>query len=100
MDVPVPNPILIKVDKLAWQAQGLCVGKDPNMWEPAEHGCRPDPTTARYDKLSARAQGNIAAINLCNACPVRNECLQYALDTKQEFLIFGGTWPHEREQMR
>ena len=40
---------------------------------------------------------------ICESCPVRQECLDYALDTfdvKDDFGLWGGTTPSERRGMR
>lgn len=36
----------------------------------------------------------------CQGCPVRTECLQWALDTQSDWGIFGGTTGEERNSMR
>lgn len=33
---------------------------------------------------------------LCNACPIKDECFTYAIETNQRFGIWGGTQGHER----
>lgn len=39
------------------------------------------------------------AKELCNRCPHKEECLRWALDTKQGFGIYGGASPNARRQM-
>lgn len=46
----------------------------------------------RYDERTAKA--------ICNACPVRELCLDYALAAKEEYGIFGGLTPSERRLLR
>ena len=41
-----------------------------------------------------------AAKRLCGDCPVRNRCLQAALDNNEQHGIWGGTTPRERRQLR
>ena len=36
---------------------------------------------------------------MCNECPLTSNCLQFALEEKIEFGIFGGTTPQERKVM-
>ncbi len=50
-----------------WMKQGACVGKDPKLW-------------------SGKACANAVAI--CRACPVRVDCLAYAIHEN----ITEGTW--------
>jgi WhiB family redox-sensing transcriptional regulator len=46
----------------------------------------------RYDERTAKS--------ICNACPVRELCLDYALVAKEDFGIFGGLTPQERRLLR
>lgn len=39
------------------------------------------------------------AKRICRRCPVRDECLAYALDTRQKFWIWGGMTAKERERL-
>jgi WhiB family redox-sensing transcriptional regulator len=40
------------------------------------------------------------AIDICNTCPVRNECLQFALDNDDRHGIFGGLFPFQRYEIK
>jgi WhiB family transcriptional regulator, redox-sensing transcriptional regulator len=42
----------------------------------------------------------LAAKAVCRACPVRAECLSYAVQTAQEHGIWGGTTEEERRLAR
>ena len=46
------------------------------------------------------AQGVAIAKAQCFGCPVRAECLAYALDQNEVFGVWGGTDPEERKQLR
>lgn len=67
--------------ELTWQDDALCaeVGTEPFF---VEKGESPRP-----------------AKRVCARCPVRAECLDYALQTDQRFGIWGGTSPAERAAM-
>jgi WhiB family transcriptional regulator, redox-sensing transcriptional regulator len=40
-----------------------------------------------------------AAKQLCATCPVQPQCLEFALLTRQDFGVWGGTTEHERRLM-
>jgi WhiB family transcriptional regulator, redox-sensing transcriptional regulator len=44
--------------------------------------------------------GAEAAKSVCEGCPVRVECLEYALEAEEEFGVWGGTTPAERRRMK
>lgn len=58
-----------------------CAGADPAVFFP-DHPSRYGP-----------------ALAICEPCPCRTECLQWALDTSQNFGVWGGTTPEERWHM-
>lgn len=62
----------------AWMDDALCAQADPEAWFP-EQG-----ESARLAKL------------ICSACPVRAECLEYALDRRQQHGVWGGMSEAER----
>jgi hypothetical protein len=37
-----------------------------------------------------------SAKQMCNECPIKMKCFEYALETDQKHGIWGGTLPHER----
>lgn len=40
------------------------------------------------------------AKSVCEQCPVKDECLEFAIVTNQSLGIWGGTTPNERRQIR
>jgi WhiB family redox-sensing transcriptional regulator len=87
--VPIPSslrwtapPAIFDPQRPDWQKRGECLGNDPDLWFPE----RGDDTS--------RAKA------ICRECPVRAECLEYALETKQMFGVWGGYSERERRPMR
>ncbi len=64
-----------------WREQALCAQADPDLWfpEPGE--------SARTAKL------------ICDWCPVRGECLEWALAAGEPYGIYGGLTPLERHTL-
>lgn len=68
-----------------WLKQGLCVGDDAEMWiAPGDL-----PTTQRLKRI-------------CAECPVKEQCLEYALDLpeRETMGVWGGTSERERRKIR
>lgn len=65
-------------DKPRWQELGRCQQSDPEFWFPEKGGA----TTY--------------AVRVCNRCPVRTECLDFALRTLEPHGIWGGKTERER----
>lgn len=70
------------VDTPRWQTQGLCRGVNPDLFFPE------------------RGASTREAKEVCKGCPVRPECLEYALKTGQKFGIWGGLSERERRRIR
>jgi WhiB family redox-sensing transcriptional regulator len=68
----------------AWRDWASCLETDPELWHPEKGRC--DQVTA------AKA--------ICAGCPVRTECLEYALDQHEMHGIYGGLTAHERRRLR
>ena len=64
-----------------WVHEGACVGKDPDIFFPEQR-----------DDIGP-------AVRICCACPVRAECLAYALKYRPPG-IWGGTSQRERRRLR
>jgi WhiB family transcriptional regulator, redox-sensing transcriptional regulator len=64
-----------------WMWEGACATADPDLFFPRE---RRDPEI-------------ISAKRVCACCPVKDECLQYSLDAREEFGIWGGLDEWERQ---
>lgn len=77
-----PADSLPVFERPAWQARARCRGMPPAMWFP-EQG---EPTSP------------IKAI--CAGCPVRRECLDYAVTTNQIHGTWGGLSERQRQRMR
>ena len=65
-----------------WAARALCVGFDPEVFFPPSD----DPAAEARD--------------ICMACPVRGECLAYAVTADERFGIWGGLDPRQRHALR
>ena len=61
-----------------WRNLSRCLNYDPNLWH----------STNRADIEQAKS--------LCGGCPVRQQCLDWALDTKQPDGVWGGLDERER----
>ena len=72
---------------LAWRQDAECRDLDPNLFFPV------GVTGPAVDQIAA-------AKGICAACPVRAECLEFAITTNQEFGIWGGTSEDERRVLR
>lgn len=70
-----------------WRDDAACSGMDGEIWFPVVH-------TPGWEDQLARAK------KICAACPVRQECLEYALDTGQRAGVWGGLSEKEREELR
>jgi len=70
-----------------WVRGALCMGADPELFFPEGAG---EPAL----RSIARAKA------VCAACPVRADCLEWALGVGEADGIWGGTTPHERRILR
>lgn len=75
---PAPDLSLVDPDEWDWQDRALCAEIDPEAWFPAKGGSM------------------TAVKRLCARCDVRDECLEYALDSCESWGIWGGLTAPER----
>jgi WhiB family redox-sensing transcriptional regulator len=63
----------------------VCQETDPETWFPQVGDSYGDSRTAK---------------KLCNECPVKTECLTFALANNEMFGIWGGLTPKERQRIK
>ena len=80
-------PAVSCADQDGWPARAACRHGDPELFF---------PVTMRGPPLGQLAR----ARQVCGSCPVRAECLQYALETGEDFGVWGGASEQERRLMR
>ena len=72
----------LDVDEQVWMLEAKCRDADPEAFFPEKGG-------------STRE-----AKRICSACPVRNDCLDYALENDERFGIWGGLSERERRRAK
>lgn len=72
----------IGADPPDWRASAGCKGADPDLFFPE------------------RGESTGAAKAVCRECPVRRDCLEYALANVEKFGIWGGLSERERRRVR
>ena len=70
----------------SWRQIGSCRDSDPNLFYPLGRG------------RSALEQTEVAK-SICRACPSRAPCLAFALATRQDLGVWGGTSPEDRREL-
>lgn len=73
---------IIEREPMAWSAYGSCASADPDLFFPGPGG---DASLARV---------------ICRTCPVRRMCLDYAIETRQKFGVWGGMTESQRRRLR
>lgn len=71
----------------SWMSQAGCKSVNPELFFPLGSSDAPDWQIARAKRI-------------CSSCPVRNDCLAYAVDTAQKYGIWGGLTELERRRLR
>lgn len=66
-----------------WIQRAVCRSVDPDLWYPD-----------KGDSVGSRA-----AIAICRSCPVRAQCLAYALDHGERFGVWGGLSANQRRAL-
>ena len=70
-----------------WRSAGACLSADPDLFFPIS-------STGPAERQIARAK------TICAGCPVRRECLEFALSHNQSYGIWGGTTAEDRQRER
>lgn len=64
-----------------------------NMWQ-FDANCNDSDHNLFFSESKAKI---VLAQKICEPCPVKGECLKFALDEKIEHGIFGGLTPQQRK---
>lgn len=72
-----------------WQHRGLCRAIDSEIFFPP----------AQFEHKPEREAREAKAKAICAACPVRVECLTWALSVREPHGVWGGASESERKQM-
>ena len=86
MTIPASSLALANAD-YTWRRSAICRDTDPDLFFPVG-------TTGYALVQIDRAK------QVCGECPVKVECLDYALETNQDSGIWGGTSEEERRSLR
>jgi WhiB family redox-sensing transcriptional regulator len=73
----------------SWQARGLCRGNHSHLFFP--------PSTVERKEERERREKKAKAI--CHVCPVKVDCLEFALEIREPYGIWGGLTETERRQV-
>ncbi len=73
--------------RLKWRSNAACRNLDTNLFFPSGEG---DQAQIQIEK----------AKEICGKCAVKYECLEYALQNRQEEGIWGGKTPGERKALQ
>ena len=72
-----------------WQQRGLCRANDSEIFFPPAHFEHKPEREAREAKAKA----------ICAGCPVRVDCLTWALAVREPYGVWGGASEGDRKQM-
>jgi WhiB family transcriptional regulator, redox-sensing transcriptional regulator len=84
-----PLPQLSAALSTGWQQHGLCRACDSAVFFPPAHFEHKPEREAREAKAKA----------ICMRCPVRAECLEWALSVREPHGVWGGHSESERKQI-
>jgi WhiB family redox-sensing transcriptional regulator len=70
-----------------WRDRAACLSEDPELFFPSGNS---DSALAQIEE----------AKKVCQRCPVSGACLQWALETGQDFGVWGGQSEDERREIK
>lgn len=73
--------MVLDLEERPWAAYAACRQADPDLF------------------FSADEEVTAAAIRMCRGCPVSGECLEWALEMRVRYGIWGGATERERRRM-
>lgn len=72
-----------------WQLQAACRGPHADVFFPP----------LQFERKEVKIEREVRAKAICSVCPVRQECLEYALAIREQHGIWGGLNEVERKQL-
>jgi WhiB family transcriptional regulator, redox-sensing transcriptional regulator len=76
-----------QVTDLAWRSDATCRDLNPDLFFPV------GVTGYAVEQIEA-------AKSFCRGCPAKEDCLEFAITTNQEYGVWGGTTEEERRVLR
>lgn len=73
----------------SWQPVALCRGNHSHLFFP--------PTSS--ERKDERERRELRAKAVCQVCPVQSDCLDYAIESTEQYGIWGGFTETERRQL-
>lgn len=95
-DMPTLIDLLIG-KKQAWREKATCRGMDPQVFHPWNNSTSGKLGSGR--SLDKKLNEEYAK-TICAVCPVRRDCLMYAINTNEKEGIWGGMTRPERDRFR
>lgn len=81
--------MLVALTNRSWELEAACRGANAPLFVPP----------IGYESKGRQRVRESAAKQICAQCPVRRECLEYALRVDESFGIWGGLNEQERRQL-
>ena len=81
-------PIAPTIEAMDWQREAVCRGMDSGSF------FSPDGESGKPRRMREQA-----AKAICRSCPVRKECLDWALGKPETYGVWGGTTEEERRNI-
>jgi WhiB family redox-sensing transcriptional regulator len=81
--------VSIQLSPVAWQLQAACRGPQSEVFFP------PSQSERKHDRLERERRAKA----ICGICPVRSDCLTYAMEIRESHGIWGGLSESERKSM-
>lgn len=76
-----------------WRDAAACRNKNPRTWFPW-------PTGHDFGRYASEAKATAKpAIEVCNGCPVRVACLEFAITNGEKDGVWGGMIPTDRRKL-
>lgn len=72
-----------------WQVIGLCRGNHSHLFFP--------PST--FERKDERERREIRAKAICQVCPVKADCIEFAMRIREPYGIWGGTTESDRRAL-